>query len=226
MKPSIKEFTKIDVTVTPYSMKGIKSNARIRVEQDADLSVKSLKIRILGQPHDEVIVTTDKRFKHYKAIENRIILKDGLLFRKYYGETGNVNKHQSLIPKQIVNEKLRRQQEEFGKHPGTTKTMIAHRGLYYYPNKAHLITEWVMSCEKCIREPRIIRSLTHPHLQKPNGHITAPEDTMQIDLVPEIALSVGFENIVTALDVFLRYLFAYSTSNQEARTIANSSLLY
>ena len=56
-------------------------------------------------------------------------------------------------------------------------------------------------------------------LQNPNEHFTAPEDAMQIDLVPELPPS-GYENIVTAMDVFSRYLFAYPTSNQDAKTIA------
>ena len=88
MKPSIKEFTKIDGNTTSYSMNGIKASARIRAEQDADLVLKNLKLKLFGQPHDDVLLTTDRRFKHYKANENRNILKDGLLFRKYYGETG------------------------------------------------------------------------------------------------------------------------------------------
>ena len=90
MKPSIKEFSKINGNTTAYSLHGIKANARIRVERDADLLLKNLKLKILGQPYDEVLLTTDKRFKHYKANEDRIILKDGLLLRKYYGDTGNV----------------------------------------------------------------------------------------------------------------------------------------
>ena len=43
---------------------------------------------------------------------------------------------------------------------------------------------------------------------------------MQIDLVPELPPSGGYTNIVTAMDVFSRYLFAYPTSNQDANTIA------
>ena len=43
---------------------------------------------------------------------------------------------------------------------------------------------------------------------------------MQIDLVPGLPPSVGYENIVTAIDVFSRYLFAYPTSNQEAKAVA------
>ena len=77
-----------------------------------------------------------------------------------------------------------------------------------------------MSCGQCIRESRIDRSLTRPLLQNPNEHITAPEDAMQIDLVPDFPRSGGYENIVAAMDVFSCYFFAYPTSNQDAKTFA------
>ena len=64
MKPSIKEFTKIDRNTTSYSLHGIKANARIQVEQNADLVLKNLKLKIFGQPHDDVLLTTDRQFKH------------------------------------------------------------------------------------------------------------------------------------------------------------------
>ena len=76
-----------------------------------------------------------------------------------------------------------------------------------------------MSCKQCIRESRTDRNLTHPPLQNPIEHITAPEDATQIDLVPELPPSCGYETIVTAMDVFSRYLFAYPTSNQDAKII-------
>ena len=156
-----------------------------------------------------MLLTTDRRFKHFKANEDRIILKDGLLFQKYYGKTGNVRYYQILIPKQLVNEVLRNLHGDFGKHPGITKTIIAYREKYYYPNMAQIIREWVMSREQCLREPRINPQLTHPPMQNPNEYITAPEDAMQIDLVPGLPPSDGHENIVTAMDVFSLYLFAY-----------------
>ena len=77
-----------------------------------------------------------------------------------------------------------------------------------------------MSCEKCIRELRINPQLTRPPLQNPNEHINASEDAMQVDLVPGLPPSGGYENVVTAMDVFSRYLFDYPTSNQDATTIA------
>ena len=127
MKPSIKEFTKIDGNTKLYSINGIKASARIREEQDADLVLKNLKLKKLGQLHDNILLSTDRRFKHYEANEDRIILKDRLLFRKYYGETGSVKQYQILIPKQLVNEVLRNIHGDFVKHPGITKTIIAYR---------------------------------------------------------------------------------------------------
>ena len=192
MKPSIKEFTKIDRNTTSYSVNGIKASAQIRVEQGADLVLKNLKLKILGQPHDDVLLSMDRRFKQYKANEDRIILKVGLLFRKYYGKTGGVKYYQIFIPKQLVNEGLRSLHREFGKHPGITKTIIAFREKYYYPNMAQLIREWLTSCEQCIKESRINPRLTRPHLQNPNEYIKEPEDVMQIDLVPELPPSGGY----------------------------------
>ena len=149
-----------------------------------------------------------------------LIFKDDLLFRKSFGETDSVKYYQISIPKQLVNEVLRSLHGEFGKHPGISKTIIAYGEENYLPKMAQLIREEFMSCEQCIRESRIDHSITHTPLQNPNEHITAPEDAMQNDLVPELPLSGGYENIVTAMDVFIRYLFAYPTSNQDAKTIA------
>ena len=75
-----------------------------------------------------VLMITDSRYKNYKANEDCMILKDGLLFRKYFGETGSVKYYQILIPKQLVEEILHNLHREFGKHPGIFKTIIAYRG--------------------------------------------------------------------------------------------------
>ena len=61
LKTSVNEFTKIDGNTTFYSMNGIKANVRIRVEQDNDLVLKNMKPKILGQPHDEVLMMADLR---------------------------------------------------------------------------------------------------------------------------------------------------------------------
>ena len=219
LKPNIKEFTKIEGYTTSYSINVIRAKARIQVEQTAEIVLKNLKFEILGQPHEDVLLTTDRQFKRDNPNEDRIIVKDGLLFRKYYGETGSVKYYRVLIPKKLVNEILRSFHGEIGKHPGITKTIIVFRGKYYYPNMAQLIRERIMSCKPCLSETRVNNRLTRPFLQNPNEYITMPKDAMQIDFVPGLPQSSVYENFVTAMDVFSRYSFAYPTSNQDAKTI-------
>ena len=146
--------------------------------------LRNLKLKILGQPHDDVLLTTDRQFKHYKANEDRIILEYEPLCRKYYGETGSIKNYQILISKQLVDEVRRSLHGKFGKHPGIIKTIIAYRQNYYYPNMAQLIGERIRSCEQCFRESRINPRLTRPPLQNQIEYITAPEDAMQTDLLP------------------------------------------
>ena len=85
---------------------------------------------------------------------------------------------------------------------------------------AQLIRRWVMSCEQFLRESRVDDRLTQPALQNPREHITATEEAIHFDLLPELPPSAGYENVVTAMDVFSRYLFANPTSSQDAKTIA------
>ena len=61
--------------------------------------LKNTNLKVLSQPHDEVLMMTDSKYINYKANEERKIFKDGLLFRKYFGETSSVEYYQFLIPK-------------------------------------------------------------------------------------------------------------------------------
>ena len=176
-------------------------------------------LKFLGQRHDEVLVTTDPQYKHYRVNEDCRFLTDGLLLTKNFGETGKVKFYQILIPKQLVKEVFRSLHPEVGKHPGITKIILANREKYHFPKIAHLISDWVMSCEQCIRESRIDRKLTRPPLTNPNQHTAAQEDALQIDLVPERSPSGDYEKIVTAMDVFSCFLFAW-TFKSDAKTIA------
>ena len=47
---------------------------------------------------------------------------------------------------------------------------------------------------------------------------------MEIDLFPELPPSGGYENIVTAMDVLSRYLFAYPTSSEDAKSTARAKI--
>ena len=70
------------------------------------------------------------------------------------------------------------------------------------------------------QKSRIDRRLTGPPIQNANEQLTALKQDMQIDVVSELPPSGGYENIVTAMDVFSRSLVAYTTPNEDAKSIA------
>ena len=47
-----------------------------------------------------------------------------------------------------------------------------------------------------------------------------PENAMQIDLLPNLPPSGGYENIITAIDVFSRYFFAFPVTDASATDTA------
>ena len=83
------------------------------------------------------------------------------------------------------------------------------RQKYYYPGIAKHVKKWVEGCETCAKDKRVPNSLVRPEkLNLPEWDL-GPEDDMQIDLLPNLPTSGGYETVMTAIDVFSRYLFAY-----------------
>ena len=94
-----------------------------------------------------------------------------------------------------------------------------YRAKYYFPNMPKLTKHWIIYQG----EKNWQNSVLAP-LQNPNEFISGPEDALKIDIVSGFPTFVGYEHIVTAVDVFSRYLFAYTTANQFANTIESINI--
>ena len=81
---------------------------------------------------------------------------------------------------------------------------------------ATYVRNWVRDCEICIQDKRIKNTRSAPELFHIPERNLEPEDLMQIDLLPELLPSGGYEIIITATDVFSRYAFVYLVSNHTA----------
>ena len=149
IKLSIKETTPIPINKVSYTFGAIKEDARIRVEQDSDLVFKAIKRKLICEEYDKHLLQTDPKAKRLLVHENRLIVKDGILMRKYYGECGQVTHHQILIPEHLITELWKAIHGQMGKHPGITKMIQECRSKYYYPGLAKKI--WVMQCEDCFK---------------------------------------------------------------------------
>ena len=202
-----------------YAFGAIKENARIRNEQDADPILKALKLRLLHEEYDKHLLKTEPRGRNLLRHEERIIVKDGVLMRKYYGEDGTITHHQILIPKHIVPELLSTLHGKTNKHPGITKMIQESRTKYYYPGLAQKIRAWVINCPDCIANKRIDTRQIRPKMLSNAEFTFGPEDCLEVDILPNLPSSNGYRHIITMMDVFSRYLFAYPTQDMTARTV-------
>ena len=53
----------------------------------------------------------------------------------------------------------------------------------------------------------------------PTEFSLGPEDLLEIDILPNLPRSAGYQHIVTMIDVFSRYLFAYPVQNMTEHTV-------
>ena len=215
----VTETVHIPLNSAVYAFGAIKENARIRNEQDADPILKALKLRLLHEEYDKHLLKTEPRGRNLLRHEERIIVKDGVLMRKYYGEDGTVTHHQILIPKHIVPELLSTLHGKMNKHPGITKMIQESRAKYYYPGLARKIRAWVINCPDCIANKRIDTRQIRPKMLSNTEFTFGPEDCLEVDILPNLPSSNGYKHIVTMMDVFSRYLFAYPTQDMTARTV-------
>ena len=190
--------------------------SRIIIEQDSDPTLLNFKREILGLPFDEQILLNDACFMHYCRNKKRIIIKDEIQCRQYYNDIGEVSHLQVLLPGQLLKLLLQSLHGTAGKHPGISKMMQETRQKYYFPSIATYVRNWVRDFEICNQDKRIKNTGITPELIHIPEWDLGPEDLMQIDLLPELAPSEGYESIIPAIDVFSRYAFAYPVSNPTA----------
>ena len=165
--------------------------------------------KIQNEDYSEELLQQDIRYKHYLNNLDRIVLKDEIVTRQYYDETGRVKYHQVLLPKHLLTELLQALHGTAHKHPGISKMLQEIRQKYYYPGIAKHVKKWVEGCVTCAKDKRVPNNTITPELLNLPKWDLGPEDAMQIDLLPNLPTSGGYQTVMTAIDVFSRYLFAY-----------------
>ena len=200
-----------DTTIVNISQL-IKPSRRL-IEQDSDPALLNFKSEMLGLPFEEQILMNDARYMQYSSNKKRIIIKDDILRRPYCNDPGEVDHLHVLLPGQLLKVLLQSLHGTAGKHPDISKKLQELRQKYYFPSIATYLRIWDRDCEICIQDKRINNTRITPELIHIPEWDLRPEDLMRSDLLPELPPSGGYENIITAIDVFSRFPFAYLVSN-------------
>ena len=213
-------FHKPTAGTIDYREGHFRDNAKIRLEQNNDQFLRNLRAKIEGEPFDESAFTQDNRYQLYLQNIPRIEIRQDILVQKYYNDIGQISHYQILLPKQLLEEFLQALHGYNANHPGITKMRQEARQKYYYPCLAKHIKNWVQNCQMCVENKRINNDLLKTELLKFPEWDVGPEYILQMDILPNLPPSGGFDNIITAIDVFSRYFFAYPTTRITAPTVA------
>ena len=148
----------------------------------------------------------------------RTEIRQEILTGKCYNVIEQIFHYQILLPKQLLEDFLKAFDGNDANHPGITKMIQEARQNYYYPCLAKYNKNWVQNCQMCIQNKRIKSGLLKTELLNCPERDLGPEDVLQMDILPNLPPSGGFDNIKTACDVFSRYSFAYPTTRLIAPT--------
>ena len=205
--------------ITNFTQKLRRTN-QILLEQSRDPILLQLKAKLQEEEYSEKILQQDIRYKYYLNNIDRIVLKDEIVTRQFYDETGQVKYHQILLAKHLLKELLQAIHGTAHRYPGISKMLQEIRQKYYYPGIAKHVKKWVEGCEICAKDKRVSNKVITPELLNLPEWDLGPEDAMQIDLLPNLPASGGYQTVMTAIDVFSRYLFAYPLTEATATNVA------
>ena len=202
----------------PETQVRLRKTNQIIIEQSKDVVLQQLKAKLLHEEYAENVLQQDVRYRHYGSNLERIVVKEEILTMQYFDEIGNVKYHQTLLPQHLLQELLQSLHGTAHRHAGISKMLQEIRQRYYYPNMAKYFKKWVEGCEQCARDKRVPNATITPELLNVPEWDLGPADARQIDLLPNLPPSGGYEIVLTAIDVFS--LFAYPLTDASAINVA------
>ncbi|KAI3366993.1 hypothetical protein L3Q82_009626 [Scortum barcoo] len=153
---------------------------------------------------------------------DRLVEKDGVLFRQVFRSDGGEESLQLLLPVALKQDTLNQLHQEHG-HQGIERTTELVRQRCYWPGMSSDIKSWVQQCERC-QVAKDSGRVPHSFM----GHLLAsrPNEILAIDFTLLEPSRSGFENVLVMTDVFSKFTVAVPTRDQRASTVAQVLFCY
>ena len=187
------------------------------------------------QPNDEVIrevVSWKNRgnpdespnlplaLRKYRKQFNRLVVEIDILYRLFYDDCGKVKYKQLCVPKTLWREVVfRLHNSKTTGHFGIANTVEEYRKRFYFPNFTEFFISSHKNCLTCLQLKRVPSKFLKTPLQPVSSLNSYHGETFQTDLVGPLKSPVH-RYVLTAIDVFTKYLFAVPLKNVRADTIA------
>ena len=170
------------------------------------------------QPHKEERKKASPMLLKLLKQWDRVIEKDGILFRQVESPEGGPVWNQLLLPQRLQEDVLLSLHDNHG-HQGVERTVDLIRRRCYWPGMNNTIENYCRACERCTLA-KDVSTKSKSFM----GHLTAskPNDILAIDFTVLEPASDGRENILIMTDVFSKYVQAIPTRNQTAVAVAEA----
>uniref|UniRef100_A0A8P4KCX1 Gypsy retrotransposon integrase-like protein 1 n=1 Tax=Dicentrarchus labrax TaxID=13489 RepID=A0A8P4KCX1_DICLA len=147
---------------------------------------------------------------------NRVVEKEGLLYRRILRPDGGEEIYQLLLPASLREEVLQQLHQGHG-HQGVERTTNLVRQRCYWPGLYKDVKDWCQKCERCT-----LAKPVHPAVRTPMGHLMAsrPNQILAIDFSLLERSRDGREQVLIMTDVFSKFTQAVPTRDQRASTVA------
>ena len=194
----------------------------LAVEQQQDKNIRTVMTWLKGEHpknSEHFNVELKKYYKHLKRLE----IHNGVLYRKFFDNTGRNFTRQYVLPNHLRKEVLFRiHNSKLAGHLGITKTAEKFRELFYFPNFVELLADNIKNCSSCLQIKPLKNQFLRPPLQSVTVQQTFPGDMLQIDLVGKLRASGGCTHILTSIDVFSKYLFTVPLITASVESVARA----
>lgn len=194
-------------------------------EQDNDPVIAEVKTWIAAGQRPLITDISDGKeicayYRQYESLE----LSNGLVYRKYVDQRGGVKHLQLLAPRSIRTNLCQVTHCNILGHPKVLDTNMKQLSLYaYWPDMRKTMMEFISSCHECLQfikgKPK-----AHGFLKPIASTITRPGQALSIDLVGKLPTSGPnrAEYLLTAQDMFSRYVFLFPIPSKSARHVAEA----
>ena len=190
-------------------------------ESDPDIGFL-LKEKEVGheKPKWEDISGKGQDLKRYWAQWERMVLRNGLLYREWIEPSEKQPVYQLIVPRCLKNEVLSLLHEQkCSGHLGIRKVIGRLRRRFYWVCYKVDVKDWCRKCPQCQKRNSPSKRHRAPLKQYPVG---VPFERIGIDILGPLPETFhGNKYIVVIGDYFSKWIEAFATPDQEAETVAN-----